>query len=363
MKNISKIIMLFAIIAIISSCKSNKSIELENKESFVLSDTLEKLIKVDEASLEKVSAELILTGKVSVNEEKMSKIYPFAGGIVESLKAELGDYVKKGQVLAVVRSSEVADYENQLNAAKSNLSIAKKNMEVADELFKSGLNSEKDVNLAKNEFQKAEGDVSRIKNIMNIYSVGVGSTYQIKAPISGFITEKNVSPSMQFRTDNPFNFFTIADLDSIWVLANVYENDIDRIQLNYQAKVSTLANPDKEYIGKIDKIYNLVDPTTRVLKVVIKLKNTNNELKPEMFANVKLDFNEPIDMVTIPSNAVIFDKNKFFVMVYHDKHNIETREVVVHKNINGKAYIQSGIKAGEKVISSYQLLVYDAIND
>jgi cobalt-zinc-cadmium efflux system membrane fusion protein len=185
----------------------------------------------------------------------------------------------------------------------------------------------------------------------------------VKAPISGFIVKKDISENMELRTDNPQQLFTISDLDNVWVMANVYESDIAKLQTGYEVSIKTISYPDKTFTGKIDKIFNVIDPETKVLKVRIVLSNKDYLLKPEMFANITVKFAGNRKMASLPEDGVIFDKNKNFVMVYNDKCNVETREVKVYDTIEGYSYIENGLKDGDVIISKYQLLVYDALND
>jgi cobalt-zinc-cadmium efflux system membrane fusion protein len=146
-------------------------------------------------------------------------------------------------------------------------------------------------------------------------------------------------------------------------MANIYESDITKIKEGYDAEVTTISYPDKVFHGKIDKIFNLIDVESKVVKARITLKNDNFELKPEMFANVKVKYQEPVKKLTIPAEALIFDKSRYFVMVYKSDNDIETREVSVYKDTGKLIYIDSGLKEGEKVMTKFQLLVYDALND
>jgi membrane fusion protein, heavy metal efflux system len=335
----------------------------EKKVQFCITDTVMRELKLDTVAERPVENELNLTGKVTFNEDKVVNIYPLAGGHVESLKVELGDYVKKGQVLATIRSGEIAEFENQMISAQSNQSIAKKNLEVAEDMFKSGISSEKDVVTAKLDLQKATSELSRIKEVMKIYGVQNQPFYSVKAPISGFIVKKDISENMELRTDNPQQLFTISDLDNVWVMANVYESDISKLQTGYEVSIKTISYPDKVFTGKIDKIFNVIDPETKVLKVRIVLSNKDYLLKPEMFANINVKFSGDRKMSSLPEDCVIFDKNKNFVMVYNSKCNVETREIKVFDTIDGYSYIENGLKDGDVVISKYQLLVYDALND
>jgi cobalt-zinc-cadmium efflux system membrane fusion protein len=333
------------------------------QDEFCLTDTIAGMVRLDTARLQPVQNVLQLSGKVTFDEQKVFKIFPMVGGHAAEVKAELGDYVQQGQVLAVIKSGEVAEFEQQLMTAKSALLLAQKNLEVAQDMFSAGLVAEKDLVTARQEKQNAEAGLKRIKEIFNIYSIGKNADYVVKAPASGFIVEKKINADMQVRPDNGDNLFTISNMNEIWVLANVYESDIAKVQLGYEADVTTLSYPDKVFKGKIDKIFNVLDPATRVMKVRVRLDNTNLQLKPEMFAKVCVRYPEDRQLVAVPAESVIFDRSKNYVMVYRKRCDVDTREIKVYKTVGPTTYLLSGLEPGDQVISRYQLLVYDALND
>ncbi|MBY0425811.1 MAG: efflux RND transporter periplasmic adaptor subunit, partial [Cytophagales bacterium] len=224
--------------------------------------------------------------------------------------------------------------------------------------------SEKELITAKNELQKAESEFERIQKILKIYGEGnQNSIYAVKAPIAGFIVEKNITENTQFRADNSGNIFTISNLDNLWAIANVYESNIANIKLGQDAIVTTMAYPNKHYEGKVDKIFNVLDAETRVEKIKIKMNNYDNILKPEMFAYVMVRYPEGIKMIQIPSQAIIFSNNKNYVVVYKGPCEVETREVTVYKNIKGYSFIASGLAEGEMVISNSQLIIFNTLNN
>lgn len=348
--------------ALFTACKHTPQ-EVNQRETFVMSDTMLSRIALSEVKTGAVKSQLKLVGKIIADENKLVEVYPLVGGNVAEVNVELGDYVKKGALLSVIRSGEVADFERQLIDAQSDLLVAQKNLHVAEDLFESKLASEKDVLTAKNEVNKTQAELARLKEIFTIYGIDKKSEYQVKAPISGFIIEKKINRDMQLRPDKADNIFTIAEINDVWVSASVYESDISRITPHMEAEVRTLSYPDSTFYGHIDKIYNILDPETRTMKVRIKLNNLGYLLKPEMNATIGLKYNEGISMTYIPSSAVIFDNSKTYVMIFKDKYNIETREVEVYKQSGSTAYISKGLKEGEQVISKNQLLIYDALND
>jgi membrane fusion protein, heavy metal efflux system len=279
------------------------------------------------------------------------------------VNVELGDYVNKGQILAIIRSTEIADFEKQLFDAKNDLLVAKNNLKVTQELFEGKLNSEREVIEAKSQVEKAASQLNRMEETYKVYNIKAGSIYEVKAPISGFVIEKHINSDMLLRNDKTDNIFDIAQINEVWAIANVNESDINQVKLGENASVTTLSDPDKIHYGKVDKIFNIIDPETKAMKVRIILKNPNYLLKPEMRATIKLSYVEGKSMIAIPSEAVIFDKSKNYVMVFHDKNNIETRLVEAYRQVDNMTYISSGLKVDEKVINHNQLLIYDAIND
>jgi membrane fusion protein, heavy metal efflux system len=356
-------ILCFAILVslVITGCKPK--VKTDDPVKFVLSDTFQRYITIDTVKKRQVISKLNLTGKVTFDENEVVRIYPFMGGKIQSMDVELGDYVKKGQILAVIRSFETADYTNQLVQAESNVDVARKNSESATSSLNAGLISEKENITTQNELRKALSELEKIKNIISLIGEESGKNYTIKAPVSGYVVEKNANRKMEFRSDNQTNLFTIANLDKVYVIANVFESDINIIKEGYDAKITTISYPDKAFLGKIDKIYNVIDPDTKVMKVRIKLINPGILLKPEMFANVEVTYPEDKIMKYVPSSAIIFDKNTNFVMVFHRRDSIETRQIKIYKSLGEDTYISEGLNEGETIISRKALLVYDALND
>jgi cobalt-zinc-cadmium efflux system membrane fusion protein len=358
-----KLIIGIAIIGLsITSCKKEVD-NPENTTSFVLSDQMLKTTKTAEAKTIPVKNELSFYGKITADNNKLIDVYPLVGGNVVKVNVELGDYVHKGQVLAIIRSTDVADIEKQMVDAKSDLLVAKNGLKVAQELFEGKLNAERDVLQAKSEVGKAQSQLNRVQEIYKIYNIKAGSIYQVTAPISGFIIQKSINQDMLLRNDRSENIFDIAEISEVWAIANINEIDINKVKLGIDADVTTLSYPDKIFKGKVDKIFNIIDPETKAMKARIKLQNTDFLLKPDMNASIKLSFDEDKSMIAVPSTAIIFDKSKNYVMIFKDRNNIGTRQVDVYRQVGATTYISSGLKENEKVITNNQLFIYDALND
>jgi len=348
--------------ALFFSCQHESKPEI--KETFVLSDKMLETTKTESATLQPLKTEDNFYGKITADNNKTIEVYPVVGGNVSKVFVELGDYVKKGQLLATIRSTEVADFEKQLEDAQNDAMVSKNNLKVAQEMFEGKLNSERDVLEAKSQYDKARSQLLRIQETYKIYNIKAGAIYEVRAPLNGFIIEKKINQDMLLRNDRSDNIFDIAEINDVWAIANVNESDINRVKQGETASVTTLSYPDKVFPGKVDRIFNIIDPETKAMKVLIKLNNPGFILKPEMRANIKLFYVEDDKkMLSIPASAIIFDKSKNFVMVYKDRNNIETRQVEVFRQVGDLAYISSGLTENEKVMTQNQLLVYDALND
>jgi len=353
---------LLIILAVSISCKP-KVVNQEVDESFVMSDKMLSTTTMEAAKQEKLRNEFNFYGKITADNNKLIEIYPVVGGNVTKVLVELGDYVNKGDLLATIQSTEVAGFEKELDDAKSDLVVAKKNLKVAQELFEGKLNTERDVLEAKSELEKAESQLNRVQETFKIYNVQRGAIYEVRSPISGFIIQKNINQDMLLRNDKTDNIFDVAEIDDVWAIANVNQSDISEIKMGMEAEVTTLTYPDKKFTGKIDKIYNIIDPETKAMKARVKLSNKGYLLKPDMRAKIHLYYQEDSTMLAIPSSAVIFDKSKSFVMVFKDRNNIDTRKIDIFRQVDNTTYIKAGLNEGEKVLTSNQILIYDVLND
>lgn len=316
----------------------------------------------DTARLETTQNELNLTGKIAFNQDQVVKVFPLVGGHIETIKADLGDYVKKGQILAVIRSGDLADLEQQAVAARGQLSVAQKNMQVTEDMTRAGLSSQRDLVASKEQLEAAKGEVNRVIERRRIVG-GSGSVYLVKSPMSGFIVEKTASPGMELRSDDPENLFTVSNLEHVWVLANVYESDLAYVHEGDPATITTLSYPDKIFHGKIDKIFNVLDPDSKTLKVRVTLDNADYRLKPEMFANVNVTYAGHDKRVTLPARAVVFDKNRNFVVAVNKQNQPIAREVDIYKTIGPKTYLSGGLAPGDRVVTTNQLLIYNALGN
>ena len=309
--------------------------------------------------MEDVAESVKLNGRIIPNETRQAKVYALVSGRIKSLTAELGDFVQKGQSLAVLQSTEVAGAGNDVTMAGANLDIAKKNLESTEDLYKSNLATGKDLTSARLEFNKASSELNRARQVAAITG-GSNATYTLSSPISGNIIEKNITNNSEVRQDNSASLFTVADLSVVWVIASVYESDINKIKIGDNVIVNTLSAPEKNYPGKIDKIYDVLDPASRTMKVRISMLNPRRELKPEMFATINVKGKPEGRMLSIPSKAVVMDNSRQYVVVKNGK-QLFIKPVQVQKRIGDTSFI-TGLQEGEQVVTNSQVFLYEALN-
>lgn len=354
--------LLIAVPAIVGLIACHPKESSEASPEFSITPTMLAESRFDTVRLLPVKNEIKLFGKIAADNNRLAHVFPIVGGNVVKIFVELGDQVTQGQILATIRSGEVAEFERERMDAINDVALAEKNLQVARDLLEGKLTSEKDLVAAERQLDKAKAEQQRINEVYKIYNLEGGAFYNITAPISGFIIEKNINQNELIRSDEGDNVFAIAQIEEVWVLANVNESEIGLISAGVDADIRTISYPDREFKGKVDRTFNILDPSTKAMKVRIKMPNTDHALKPEMSATVTLKYDEPFSMSAVPSTAVVFDKSKYWVMIFKGRDNIETRQVDIYRELGGITYL-SGVEEGEVVFVKNQLLIYDAIND
>ncbi|SEW51554.1 efflux RND transporter periplasmic adaptor subunit [Chitinophaga arvensicola] len=362
--NISHVLRLLLIMtmATLAACGDKHDKKEEERTAYVIPDSIMKVLKIDTARMTPMVDAITLTGMVDFNQDNQVSIFPPVSGIVQGVTAQLGDVVKQGQVLAVVRSSEMAGYENNMVAAETNVTSTRKQLEATKDLFKNGLSSQLDMVNAQTAYDQAVAQLQMVQRVLKINGNNRQGVYEVKSPINGFIVQKNITNNTVIRTDNGNNLFTISDLKNVWVQANVYESNVSRVHVGDNVDVTTLSYPDKVFKGKVGKTLNVLDPSSKVMKVRIELPNEDYLLKPQMFANVNVL--NPLNQkaITISSHALIFDHSQYYVLLYNSNSDVRITPVQVLGANGNETYISAGLKEGDKVIAYDVILIYQALN-
>ncbi len=359
------ILMAFVAMLFFASCE-HKEAPIEENKKFVLSDSMMHMIATDTVTECQITDELKLGGEVSFNENNVVKVFPRVSGQIVEARVSLGDRVTKGQTLAVIKSADVAGTYNDLSSANADVSIAKRHMDNAESLFKSGINSEREYNEAKQNYEKALAARNKIQSVININGGGKaseGGQYLLAAPIDGYIVEKKVAAGAFIRPDMADNLFTISDLKNVWVNADVYETDIARVKEGNSVKVISVAYPDKVFTGVINKVSQVLDPQSKSMRVRINLENKDMLLKPEMFVKVLASSEGTSKVICVATAALLPQDNKNYVVVYKSKSDVKLAEVDVIKTVGDRTYLRGGVSIGDQVITKHQLFIFTQLSE
>ncbi|PTT00781.1 efflux transporter periplasmic adaptor subunit [Pedobacter sp. HMWF019] len=347
-------------VLILSACSEQKK-EAPKEDKFIVTDSLIKRLEIDTVQGANNQADLNFSAKITANEEKMAKIYPMVSGRVQSAPVKLGDAVSKGQVLATMTSAEMAGFDKESISSSADLRNAQRNAKLTEDMYKSGLASARDLEQAKNDLMVKQAEDRRTRSILSLNGGSKNGAYTLRSPISGFVVDKNVTTNMQVRPDNSQNLFTVADLSDVWALINIYESDISKIKEGDEVNISILSYPDKSFKGKISKIYNVMDNDSKVMNARVVIKNTGYLLKPGMMATVQISTTNGASLPVVSADCLIFDNNKYYVVILDPVKKVRIQEVELGRKFEDKAYISKGLKAGDRVVASKQLFLYDSL--
>ena len=356
MKNI-----LFIIISIlIISCGTNQQTVKQPEEMF--DPLFLQNIEISTVTIENVEQQIKLTGKVDFDHDRLVRYTSLVGGTVVSTHFHLGDRVERGKTMSVIRSAELSEMEAERKSLEADIKILTRELESVQSMYQDNLASQKELLEAQGKLKQAEASLEKILINLSLYgSSGSDGTFVIKAPISGFVVEKNITAGTQIAAESD-PLFVVADISLVWIIANVYAGNLAFVKEGMPVEITTSAYPDELFHGKIDVMSQMFDPEERVLKARIVMPNTDLRLKPEMAVDLTLRDSRETLMPTIPTKALIFDDNQYFVVKQTIDGFVFTG-VTLHAQTGDKTYIEKGLEAGEKVVVKDNLLMYSKLKE
>lgn len=313
----------------------------------------------------KLTRTLRLTGAVAYNAFSTTPVITQVGGPVSRILVVPGERVKKGQPLLEISSP---DYSLLLAAylkAKNTSRVADKNFERAKDLFEHHAISDRDLLQAESDQNQAKADlyaseqglrVLGITNPDDVAKAPSGAEVPLRAPISGEVVERLVAPGQVLQA-GATQAFTISDMSTVWVLANVYQSDLASVKTGDVVAVQTDSYPDT-FRGKISFLSPALDPNTRTLQARIVVENLSEKLKKDMYcvATVTAGFIE--NAIAVPNAAVLRDdENQPFVYIAMNSNQFGRRQVEIGPSQSGQTQILKGLAAGEKVVGDGSLFL------
>ena len=301
-----------------------------------------------------------LNARISYDDNRTARVFsPLAGRVVK-IAAESGNQVKAGDPLLVLDSPDFAMAKADSMKANADLSRKKETWERARQLYEIKGIARKDVESAEADWHQAEAEAqrarARMKNL-NTDSATAEGQFILRAPISGIITERQVSAGSEVRPDASSPLFVITDPRHLWVQVDLPERQLDKVQVGRAVTIEVDAYPETSFPGKIVVISGALDPVTRRIQVRCEVENPALKLKPEMFARVTPIANKKTGLPRVPNTALVTQGLYSFIFVEQSPGMLQRRRVTLASQGSQYSYISAGLRAGERVVSSGALLL------
>jgi Cu(I)/Ag(I) efflux system membrane fusion protein len=316
--------------------------EVESGGAVQLSvEKVQKLgVKTELAALRELDNTLRVTGRVEVDERRIFTIAPkFEGWIERLLVNTTGQSVAAGQALFEVYSPELVSAQREYALAKQGETA----LQQADSEAQNGMK------------QLAAASLARLKNWGVSAEPSNARTVTFRSPVAGIVMDKKAVQGMRFGAGD--TLYQIADLSSVWVVAEVAEQDVAHVQLGSPAQVSFAAYPSENFAGKVNYVYPTLNPATRTVQIRIELANPKGRLKPALFANVALQSASRGKVLTVPNSAVIDSGTRQVVLVQLTQGRFEPRTVKLGQRGNDYVEVLEGIGAGEQIVTAANFLI------
>ena len=327
-------------------------------------------VQVEPVAEHGVGNEIVTSGRVSFDDLRVAHIFSPVTGRVKRIVADPGQRVKKGAPLAIIESPDVGNAFADLGKGQADLTAAEHDFRRQKELYEAHAGSQRDFESAEDNFGKAKAEMERAKAKARLFRGGgadaVTQEFVLRAPIEGEVIARNVNPGAevqgQYSGGTAVELFTVGELDSVWVFADVFEMDLARVKRDAPVSVKVVAYPDKAFAGKIDWISDALDPTSRTAHVRCSIPNKSRELKPEMYATVSISVAAP-SVAALPRASLlrIGDQTVVFVETGNapDGRVKFSRRIVAVNEEEGTDYlpIVRGVNRGDQVVTSGAILL------
>ncbi len=306
-------------------------------------------------SSQMVAGSMSVTGQVQPDVTRVIPVISLASGRIASIHAHIGDVVKKGQLLFTVQSNDIEQAFSDYRKALADEALSRTQLDRAKLLFSKGAISQGALEIAQDTEDKALVDVQAAKEHLSVLGVTdlgrPAGVVNVTAPASGVIIEQNVSQAAGVKSlDNSPNLFTIANIDDVWIVCDVYENNLPKLTVGQSAEIRFSAFPDRTVTGRISEIDPILDPNIRTAKVRIQVHNPGF-MKIGMFVTAVFHSQSHTPQITVPSTAIVHLHDEDFVYIPAGSDSFTRTRVVGGAMLPGNQQIvESGLTAGQKVV-------------
>lgn len=323
-------------------------------------------------------------GKISINEDTTTPVFSPFSGRVSRLIAKPGEFVQPGAPLFAIEASEYVQGQNDLVTAVAGVEKAVSRLTLAQTVEKRQRDllairggSVKDLEQAQSDLIQAQGDLrsaeialAAVRNRLRILGRSdaeieklekadrIGAETIVSAPIAGTVIQRKVGLGQYINVGASDPVYTVGDLATVWLIANVRESDAPKMKLGAPVEVTVLAYPGRVFKAHLDYVAPALDPNTRRLPVRARIDNTNREFLPEMFASFRIVAGESRTAPAVPIEAIVYEGANARVWVAQpDSKTVSSRPIEVGQTANGMVEVRKGLRAGETVVSSGTLFI------
>jgi cobalt-zinc-cadmium efflux system membrane fusion protein len=310
-----------------------------------------------EVELHKVTDELHVNGVIAPDVNRSVPVVSLSGGRVVEIKAKLGDSVRKGQTLLLIDSPDLAQAFSDYQKFKADEQLSAKQLARAQLLYDKGAIALADLETAQDADTKAKVDMQAAAQHIKVLGGNISNPsplLPVVAPISGTIVDQQITGGTGVKSlDNSPNLFTIADLSTVWVVCDVYEDILPRVHIGDIAEITLNAFPDQNFPGKVINISEVLDPATRAAKVRIDLPNPKGLMRAGMFVTATFKASQLVQRIVIPTSAVVHLHDKDWVFVpAGDKQFRRVPLQLGPQSSDGFIQVISGLKPQDKVVTN-----------
>lgn len=305
-------------------------------------------IRLGEPTRQQLSGALVVPAEVRLDPDKTAHITPIVQSQVVAVRVKLGDRVKKGQVLADLRSVELGEASADIVRARSAVEVAEDRVARQRQLMDAGVGAQRALVEAEGELRQAKAALRAAGARARVYGGAGGG--RVKSPIAGTVIERHATPGEVASPDKPL--FVVAAIDEVWVVGRVYEKDVGAVRESADAVVRLGAYPERSWNGKVDYVAPVLDEATRSAEVRVTLPNPERQLKPGLFGTIALGSADGgASSLVVPENAVQDLEGKTVVFAPGDEAGeFVAVPVVIGGRVRGLVEIAKGIAPGKKIV-------------
>jgi cobalt-zinc-cadmium efflux system membrane fusion protein len=302
-----------------------------------------------------VADHIVVTATILANQDRLARVSPRIAGRLAKVNANLGDKVAAGQTLATLDSIEMGEARSAYQQASSEAAVAKANFDRAEKLQGEQIISQKDFSRARADYEKGRAHLRAAADKLEMLGVPTTmaatasglSIFPLTAPFAGTVIEKKAVVGELATPDK--TLFTVADLSTLWIEANLFEKDLAQLKVGSDAVLTVNAYPAETFKGRLTYIGGVLDKETRTIRGRIEVRNADGRLKPEMFATAAIATGGAVKALTLPDGAMVLVSEQPTVFIQEGEH-FEPRPIEVGEKLRGRMVVKSGLKPGERVV-------------